>query len=124
MKLNKTKVRYILRQNRKGVATKEISRDVKVSQRTVQQIIKEFRDTGQEPVLGEKVGRPCKPYSELEAQTIQSAHARYRLGARMCGVLKLFRVHSGFIEFELFICFTARIVYGQLRNKLPAAFFA
>ncbi len=33
MKLNKTKVRCILRQNRKGAATKEISRDVKVSQR-------------------------------------------------------------------------------------------
>ena len=30
MKLNKTKVRYILRQNRKGAATEEIARDVKV----------------------------------------------------------------------------------------------
>jgi hypothetical protein len=31
MKLNKTKVRHILRQNRIGVATEEIARDVKVS---------------------------------------------------------------------------------------------
>jgi hypothetical protein len=30
MKLNKTKVRYILRQNHKGVATEEIAQDVKV----------------------------------------------------------------------------------------------
>jgi putative transposase len=58
MKLNKTKVRDILRQNRKGVATEEIARDVKVSQRRVQQIIKEYKETGQEPILGEKVGRP------------------------------------------------------------------
>jgi putative transposase len=61
MKLNKTKVRYILRQNRKGVATEEIARDVKVSQRRVQQIIKEYKETGQEPVLGEKVFAPANP---------------------------------------------------------------
>ena len=83
MKLNKTKVRYILRQNRNGVATKEIARDVKVSQRRVQQIIKEYKETGQEPVLGEKVGRPRKPFIEKEAEAIRAAHARYRFGARM-----------------------------------------
>lgn len=83
MKLNKTKVRYILRQNRKGVATKEIARDVKVSQRRVQQIIKEYKETGQEPVLGEKVGRPRKPFTEKETEAIRAAHARYRFGARM-----------------------------------------
>ena len=58
MKLNKTKVRYIRRQNRKGAATEEIARDVKVSQRRVQQIIKEYMETGQEPVLGEKLVAP------------------------------------------------------------------
>lgn len=83
MKLNKTKVRYILRQNRKRVATEEIARDVKVSQRRVQQIIKEYKETGQEPVLGEKVGRPRKPFIEKEADVIRAAHARYRFGARM-----------------------------------------
>lgn len=83
MKLNKTKVRYILRQNRKRVPTKEIARDVKVSQRRVQQIIKEYKETGQEPVLGEKVGRPRKPFAEKEAEVIRAAHARCRFGARM-----------------------------------------
>lgn len=83
MKLNKTKVRYILRQNRKGVATEEIAQDIKVSQRRVQQIIKEYNETGQEPVLGEKVGRPRKPFIEKEAEVIKAAHARYRFGARM-----------------------------------------
>jgi putative transposase len=60
MKLNKTKVRYILRQYRKHISTKEIALDVKISQRRVQQIIKQYRETGLEPVLGEKVGRPAK----------------------------------------------------------------
>jgi len=83
MKLNKTKVRYILRQNRKGVTTEEIAQDVKVSQRRVQQIIKEYKDTGQGPVLGEKVGRPRKTFIEIEAEVIRASHARYRIGARM-----------------------------------------
>ena len=69
MKLNKTKVRYILRQNRKGVATEEITRDVKVSQRRVQQIIKEYKDTGHEPVLGEKIGRSRKPFHVSSVKT-------------------------------------------------------
>jgi putative transposase len=83
MKLNKTKVRYILRQNRKQMATKEIARDIKVSQRRVQQIIKRYKESGQEPILGKKVGRPSKPYDEREAEIIRTAHARYRFGARM-----------------------------------------
>src|SRR5690606_19651637 len=83
MKLNKTKIRYILRQNRKGVSTKEIARDVKVSQRRVQQIIKEYKETGKEPVLGGNVGRPRKPYLQNEVDVIRAAHARYRFGARM-----------------------------------------
>ena len=41
-----------------GAASNEIARDVKVSQRRVPQIIKGYMETGQEPVLGEKVGRP------------------------------------------------------------------
>jgi hypothetical protein len=33
--------------------------------------------------LGEKVGRPRKPYIEKEAEVIKAAHAHYRFGARM-----------------------------------------
>ena len=70
MKLNKTKVRFILRQYRKHVSTKEISRDVKVSRRRVQQIIKQYKETGLEPNLGEKVGRPFKPYDKQESEIV------------------------------------------------------
>ncbi|MFZ3148144.1 MAG: hypothetical protein WA137_03800 [Methanothrix sp.] len=33
--------------------------------------------------MREKVGRPCKPYIDKEAEVIRAAHARYRFGARM-----------------------------------------
>ena len=62
MKLNKTKIRWIIRQNRKGVAIKEIAGGMKVSTRRVQQILKEY---------------------EHEAQIVKEAHERYRFGARM-----------------------------------------
>ena len=61
MKLNKTKVRYILRQNRKGVATEEIARDVKVSQRRVQQIIKEYKEAGKNLSWAKKLVAPANP---------------------------------------------------------------
>jgi putative transposase len=83
MKLNKTKIHWIIRQNRKEVATKEIARHMKISPRRVQQILKEYSETGEEPSPGEKLGRPAKPYDEQEAQIVKEAHERYRFGARM-----------------------------------------
>ena len=65
MKLNKTKVRYILRQHRKHTSTEEIARDLKVSHRRVSQIIKKYKEPGQEPVLGEKIGSPAKAFDEM-----------------------------------------------------------
>jgi putative transposase len=83
MKLTKTKIHWIIRQNRKGVATKDIARHMLVSTRRVQQILKEYRETGKEPSVGENLGRPAKPYDEYEAQIVKKAHERYRFGARM-----------------------------------------
>jgi transposase len=83
MKLNRRKVHWIIRQKRKGVGTKEIARDMKISRRRVQQIWKYFIDTGREPVLGKNIGRPRKPYLKQEAEIVREAHQRYRFGARM-----------------------------------------
>jgi len=63
MKLNQAKTRWIIRQKRKGVATNDIARDMLVSTRRVQQILKEYRETGKEPSIGENLGRPAKPYN-------------------------------------------------------------
>jgi len=54
-----------------------------VSQRRVQPIIKQYREAGIEPVLGEKFGRPAKSYDEVEAEIVPAAHVRYRFQARM-----------------------------------------
>ncbi len=60
MKLNKRKVHWIIRQKQKGVSTKQISLDMKISQRRMQQVWNAYKTTGQEPSVGEKMGRPKK----------------------------------------------------------------
>jgi len=119
MKLNKTKVRYILRQNCKGVATEEIALDVKVSQRRVPQIFKEYKETGQEPVLGEKVGRPRKPYIEKDAEVIKAAHACYRFGARMLETVirKQFKIYISHNRIHI-----ARVKHPQTNGTLERFF--
>jgi putative transposase len=57
MMLIKTRILYILRQ--------------------------QYKETGQEPVLGEKVGCLAKAFNENEADTVLKAHAYYRFSARM-----------------------------------------
>ena len=83
MKLNRRKVHWIIRQKQKEVGTKEIARDMKISRRRVQQIWKYFKETGREPVLGQNIGRPRKPYIKREAEIVKAAYGRYRFGARM-----------------------------------------
>jgi len=53
---------------------------MRVSTRRVQQILKEYIDTGTEPSLGENLGRSAKLYDEHEAQIVKEAHERYRFG--------------------------------------------
>jgi putative transposase len=86
MKLNKRKIHWIIREKKKGATTSEIARDMKISTRRVQQVWKQYLDTGIEPVIGEDIGRPKKPYDSKEAQLVVLAYARYRFGARMLEV--------------------------------------
>ena len=83
MKLNRKKVHWIIRHKQMGVGTKESARDLKISRRRVQQIWKCFKETGKEPSLGQKVGRPRKPHVKREAEIVREAHSRYKFGARM-----------------------------------------
>lgn len=54
-----------------------------MSQRRVQQIIRQYKETGLEPLLGEKIGGPARPFNEQEAEIVQAVYASYRFGARM-----------------------------------------
>lgn len=58
MKLNKTKVRDILPRKHKVKLQKILRGMLRFHKRRVKQIIKENMETGQESVLGEKVGHP------------------------------------------------------------------
>jgi hypothetical protein len=60
MKLNKRKIHWIIRQKQKGVSTNKIALDMKISRRRVQQVWKSYKTTGQEPAIGENMGRPKK----------------------------------------------------------------
>ena len=56
---------------------------LKASQRRIQKIIKQYRETGLEPILGEKVGRPAKSHDVRESEIVRAAQVRYRFGALM-----------------------------------------
>jgi len=94
MKLDQRKIHWIIRQKQKGVTTKQIALDMKISRRRVQQIWKSYAESQQEPVIGENMGRPRKPFDEHEAQVVGEGYRRYRFGARMLevAVRKVFKI--------------------------------
>jgi putative transposase len=67
---------------------------MKISQRRVQQLRKSYVDGGQEPAIGENMGRPRKLFDEREAQVVGEAYALCRFGAQMLEVVvrKAFRI--------------------------------
>lgn len=83
MKLTRRRIRLIIRQKLEGTCSKEIARDLEISSMRVNQIWKYFRDYGREPLIGNNIGRPRKPYDENEAQIVREAHRRFKFGARM-----------------------------------------
>jgi len=83
MKLNERRVHWLIRQKQKGVTSKDLAVTMKLSRRRVEQIWKRYRDTGQEPLVGAKMGPPTKPFDAQEAEIVKEAYQRYRFGARM-----------------------------------------
>src|SRR5512136_414748 len=83
MKLNRRKIHRIIRRKQDGVPSREIASELDISGRRVDQIWKYFKDHGHEPLIGNRVGRPRKPYDENEARLVKEAHSRFGFGARM-----------------------------------------
>jgi len=96
VKLNKRKIRYIINHKKKGESSGSIAKDLKVSRRRVEQIWKEYKETGVEPVLGLNLGRPKKPYNPEEAEIVKKAFNRFKFGARM-----LERIIEGFYHIHI-----------------------
>lgn len=108
MKLDQRKIHCIIRQKLKGVTTKQIALDMKISRRRVQQIWKSYKEGGREPILGENMGRPRKPFDKKEAEVIDEAYALYRFGARM-------------LELVVRKVFKTRISHNRIHMYLKAA---
>lgn len=83
MKLNKKKIRYIIRNKKRGMYSRELGILMKVSKRRVNQIWQEYQDTGNEPIIGQNMGRPSIPLLENEENIVKEAYLKYRFGARM-----------------------------------------
>ena len=83
MKLNPRKIRYIIRKKKEGEASMVLATQMKVSKRRIDQMWKEYRDTGLIPVVGQRVGRPAVALTPGEEQVVREAYEIYRFGARM-----------------------------------------
>lgn len=81
MKLNKRKVAFIVRKRKQGMSTYQISREIGVSERRVNQILEEYRKTGSLPVLGKKLGRPKKMIYESEVNSVIECYREFKLSA-------------------------------------------
>jgi putative transposase len=83
MKLNKKRIRWLVNQKKKGESSDAIAKNMKLSKRRVEQIWKEYRETGKDPSVGKNLGRPEKPITKNEAEIIKHAFDCYKFGARM-----------------------------------------
>jgi hypothetical protein len=52
-----------------------------ISARRVQQIYKEYTETGHSPQVGNNLGRPHKPLSSDDKKLVDQAYSDYKFGA-------------------------------------------
>ncbi len=79
MKLDEKAIKWIIREKEKGTPAKEIAEIEGVTPRRVNQIYKQYKDTGEIPRL-RKPRRP-KKLTEEEINAIRDAYEEYRCNA-------------------------------------------
>ncbi|MEM0117203.1 MAG: hypothetical protein QXV32_02040 [Conexivisphaerales archaeon] len=85
VKLDNNKIRYIIKQKQKGRSSIAIADSLQISSRRVQQIYKQFMDTGIIPLL-KKAGRKGIQISEVKRREekrrlVTSSFAKYMMNA-------------------------------------------
>ncbi|AIY89303.1 IS481 family transposase [Geoglobus acetivorans] len=80
VKLDEKAIKWIIREKEKGTPTKEIAEIENITPRRVNQIYKQYKDTGEIP-KPKKPGRPKKELSEEEIEAIKEAYEEYRCNA-------------------------------------------
>ena len=86
VKLNKKKVQYIVSQRKKGKESQLIAQELKISQRRVQQIFKEYLRTKIMPEL-KKGRRPSVQLTDEQKKLIEEVYQRERIGARLLKIV-------------------------------------
>ncbi|MEA2035329.1 MAG: response regulator [Euryarchaeota archaeon] len=81
-KLNQKMIHWIIQEKGSGVSSSVIAKAAGVSKRRVEQIWKQFRDTGEEPVIGKKTGRPEKPPDPGEMEIVRKAYLQHKMSAK------------------------------------------
>jgi len=81
MKLNRKKIRWIIAQKLKGESSSTIAEIQGISARRVQQIYKEYVETGQFPQVGNSFGRPKKQLSFDDKKIVDQTYSDYKFGA-------------------------------------------
>ena len=81
MKLTKSKLVETLRKLNNGKTVYQARKVADVSVRRVYQVKEAFDKNGKIPEIGEKVGRPSKPFDNWEIELVKEAYEKYRVSA-------------------------------------------
>lgn len=81
MKLTRKKLLDTIRRKKRGWTSYQARKIARISVRRVDQIWKEFHETGKIPEVGKNVGRPLKPITEQEVKIVKEAYQKYRVSA-------------------------------------------
>jgi len=80
VKLDEKTIKWIIREKEKGTPTKEIAEIEGITPRRVNQIYKQYKDTGEVP-KPKNPGRPKKELSEEEIKAIKEGYDEYKCNA-------------------------------------------
>jgi putative transposase len=81
MKLTRKKLLDTLRRKNDGWTTYQARKIAGISIRRVNQVWKEYQQTGTIPEIGKKNGRPTKPFTDEEIDIVKKAYTKYRVCA-------------------------------------------
>ena len=81
MKLNNTKVQRIIRRWQKGLPSQLLAQQFRVSQRRIQELVQEFKKTGQVPKLSGSGRTPYARYPRDIEKLVCESHLSIKIGA-------------------------------------------
>ena len=81
MKLNKKLVFELLKLKNEEVTTYQLRKRVGVGIRRINQLWKEYQDTGKIPEIGKTMGRPLRHIAQEDKKAIIHTYRKYRFGA-------------------------------------------